>query len=53
MEQESETPLLYSTVKRVGYKLTLAAHVVFIALTLAGIVTLLTILLIGNTVSLY
>jgi len=44
MEQESETPLLYSTVKRVGYKLALMAHAVFITLAIIGTVTLLTVL---------
>lgn len=52
MEQESETPLLYTTVKRVGYKLALAAHAFFITVALIGTVILLVVLLIGNTTSL-
>ncbi|HEX6258311.1 MAG TPA: hypothetical protein VFZ48_02450 [Candidatus Saccharimonadales bacterium] len=52
MEQESETPLLYNTVKRVGHKLVLVAHAIFVALALAGTVVLLAILLASNMTSL-
>lgn len=45
MEQESETPLLYNTVKRVGCKLVLVAHAVFIAVALIGAAVLLAVLL--------
>ena len=45
MEQESETPLLYNTVRRVGYKLVLAAHVAFISIALFGTIILLIVLL--------
>lgn len=45
MEQESETPLLYTTVKRVGYKLALAAHITFITMSLVGAAILLAVLL--------
>jgi len=48
MEQESETPLLYTTVKRVGYRLALAAHAVFISIALIGTVILLAVLLLGT-----
>ena len=49
MEQESETPLLYGTLKRVGYKLALVAHVAFIITALSGTVILLAVLLISNS----
>lgn len=45
MEQESETPLLYNTVKRVGYKLALVAHLAFITLAIAGTAILMAVLL--------
>ena len=45
MEQESDASLSYSTLKRAGYKLALAAHVIFIILALTGTVILLTVLL--------
>lgn len=48
MEQESETPLLYNTLKRVMYKLALATHVVFITAALIGTVMLLAVLLINT-----
>lgn len=51
MEQESETPLLYNTIKRVGYKVALAAHVLFIAVALIGTVILLAVLLITRLTS--
>ena len=50
MEHESETPLLYSTVKRVGYKLALAAHIIFITTALIGTIMLLAVLLFGGLV---
>ena len=40
MEQESETPLLYDTLRRVGYGLRLAVHFLFILVafgTVAGL----------------
>lgn len=48
MEQESETPILYNTVKRVEYKLALAAHAIFITIALIGTVILLAVLLFGK-----
>ncbi len=45
MEQEPESPLLYSTVKRAGYNLALVAHVVFIAGAIIGTVILMAVLL--------
>lgn len=48
MEQESETSLLYSTLRRVGYKLVLTVHVIFITLAILGAVILLAALLIGS-----
>lgn len=47
MEQESETPLLYTTPKRVGYRLALAAHAIFIALAFIGTAVLLAVLLLS------
>lgn len=41
MEQEPESPILYTTVKRVGYKLVLAAHIIFIITAITGAVVLL------------
>jgi hypothetical protein len=48
MEQEPESPPLYITVKRVGYKLALAAHAVFIASALVGTVVLLAALVVNS-----
>lgn len=47
MEQESENPLLYTTLKRVGYKLVLVTHALFIGAAIIGSIILLAILLIG------
>lgn len=47
MEQESETPLLYDTLRRIGYKLSLVAHAIFMASALIGIAFLLTTLVVG------
>jgi hypothetical protein len=51
MEQEPERPILYGTVKRVGYKLVLAAHIVFIVTAFIIVTTLLAILLISQLYS--
>lgn len=47
MEQESETPLLYSTLRRAGYKLVLVIHAFFIIIATVGAVILMAALLIG------
>lgn len=48
MEQEPQSPLLYSTVKRVVYRVQLAVHLIFIAIAFLGAFTLLTILILHS-----
>lgn len=49
MEQEPESPILYDTIKRVGYSLALVTHAIFITIALIGAVILLAALLISST----
>jgi hypothetical protein len=47
MEQEPDSPILYNTLRRVGYNLAIATHAVFIVISIVGAVVLVTALLIG------
>lgn len=45
MEQEPESPILFSTVKRAGCRLALVAHALFIIVAFIGTAILLAVLL--------
>lgn len=47
MEQEPDSPILYNTLRRVGYNLAIAAHAVFIVISMVAAIILMTALLIG------
>lgn len=48
MEQEPDSPILYNTLRRVGYKLAIATHAIFILVAATGTVILLITLLLNR-----